>query len=129
MEETGKTPTGKTLAEKLEYAEKYGMTIAVIGMGAETGLHAAMIHALSTKHDKVMMVKFEELPEEDQKTLREAGEIRKELSPFEREPIKIIELKATPPMDDYDVKISLNQKQFAGFKHKKFKGYQKGKRK
>lgn len=126
MEETGKTSTGITLSGKLEEAERFGMQIAIIGMGAETGLHAAMVHALSMKPDKVMMVKFEDLPEADQKKLLDAEETRKEPSPFECPPIKIIELRAHPSFDD-EIQISLNPKQFAGFKHKKLKGYQKRK--
>ncbi len=60
--------SGKPLSEHIAYADKNKMQIVLIGMGAETGTHAAMI-ALMRMKDDVYLVNVGDLPEADQKRI------------------------------------------------------------
>lgn len=60
--------SGKSLSEHIAYADKNKMQIVVIGMGAETGAHAALIASMRMKDD-VYLVDIKDLPEADQKRI------------------------------------------------------------
>ena len=123
------TNTGKTLADRVREADDRGLTVCVIGMGAESGAHAAMIATLMAKPDKIMIVRMEDLSKEDQDEVATAKIIEKNKEIFSRPPIV---LKAYDhdfseeliKISDHKAKFNFNNNHV---KRKKLKGYQKRK--
>lgn len=123
MENTN--PTGKSISELVKLADEQKAQLLVIGPGNDEVKQAALIAKLEGK-GKLLIVSINDLNEEDRKKINEKMDEPKE-NPFENPPLpftnRIIELPKIEYAPDFD-----NSKPFHGFKRKKLKGYQKGKR-
>ena len=114
--------TGKTLSEIVKIADQRKVQILLVG-DAGTG-EVAIAHAKAVMEMKMkpefLVVNIADLSKYDQDNL---SEVKRKPSPFEREPIQIINLKAYEP----EIFIDDKKPHFAGFKGKKLKGWKKRK--
>lgn len=114
--------TGKTLNELTKIAGERNLQIVLVG-DAGTG-NVALAHAKAVMEMKlkptILVVNIADLSKDDQDIL---SEVKRKPSPFEREPIPIINLKAYEP----EIFIDEKKPMFAGFKGKKLKGWKKRK--
>lgn len=131
--ESGKT-SSELVKEKIEELEKLGYKVVIVGAGDtgknETGKSmdiGTIGHVCSAEISAIMAARMTADIKHEIIIVSPPVEEKKSLSEILMENSKPFVLTAHPPLDDYDVKISLNEKQFAGFKHKKIKGYQKRK--
>lgn len=118
--------SGSTIKELIEFAEQKGVTLLIVGAGAEQGKHAALVKTAEAS-SKVMIVGMESLPKADQEMLN-----KKSLSEIiEEDRMPKFEFKRyddlIKPIDNYIVDVTQDdQKQWyerfqkkRGHKHKR----------
>jgi len=61
--------SGKSFSDIIKEAEEKGLQVVLVGAGAETGKHAALLATMS-KNKSILLVPIAELPQEDQDKIK-----------------------------------------------------------